>query len=141
MDQSIRIGQIPPGTQEALLQQALEPLVTVLRVSIAEKFHEAVVELDSAEVSSAVLSCFSLRGIDGRRELTQHGMASLVICLILLFFAERGLLPGVSRSQAFYLSVKRASYHPCHQEVPPTCRRAGGSGRSRRGGGTGLECE
>jgi hypothetical protein len=50
MDQSIRIGQLPSGTQEALLQQALEPLVTVLRVSITEKFHEAVVELDSADV-------------------------------------------------------------------------------------------
>lgn len=44
---------LPPATQEGLLQQTLEKLAPVKRVEVFEDKHEAVVEFQSAAVSTS----------------------------------------------------------------------------------------
>jgi hypothetical protein len=48
---SVRVRNLPDGTQEGLLQQALEKIAKVKRVEVFVDLKEAVVELDSAAVS------------------------------------------------------------------------------------------
>lgn len=43
---------LPAGTQEGLLQQALEKIVKVERVEVFEDKHEAVAELETPAVSA-----------------------------------------------------------------------------------------
>lgn len=48
---SVRVRNLPPDTQEALLQQAMEKITTVKRVVVLAAKNEAVVELENASVS------------------------------------------------------------------------------------------
>jgi hypothetical protein len=48
---SIRIRNLPPATQEGLLQQTLEKHVLVKRVEVIQDLNEAVVELENPAVS------------------------------------------------------------------------------------------
>lgn len=48
---TIRLYGLPEGTQEGLLQQALEKVVPVRRLEMFAKQHEAMVELTNAAVS------------------------------------------------------------------------------------------
>jgi hypothetical protein len=50
-NRSVRLRNLPAGTQEGLLQQALEKIAAVKRVEVFGDKHEAVVELDSPAVS------------------------------------------------------------------------------------------
>lgn len=52
LEKTVRVGALPKGTQEALLQQAFEKATSgvVSRVSVHEKTLEALVELASEEV-------------------------------------------------------------------------------------------
>lgn len=52
LDRCVRVGGLPAGLQEALLQQAFEKVAPVSRVSVIEKFNEAIVELESEDVRS-----------------------------------------------------------------------------------------
>lgn len=52
LDRCVRVGGLPAGLQEALLQQAFEKVSPVSRVSVIEKFNEAIVELESEDVRS-----------------------------------------------------------------------------------------
>ncbi|KAL7416070.1 hypothetical protein BDY24DRAFT_439291 [Mrakia frigida] len=54
-EQSIRVGNLPEGTQEALLQQAFEKITKVLRVSVTERSHEGLVELENPDAVGLVL--------------------------------------------------------------------------------------
>ncbi len=47
---SVRIRNLPAGTQEGLLQQALEKLAKVTRVEVFEERREAIAELESLAV-------------------------------------------------------------------------------------------
>lgn len=47
---SVRVRNLPVGTQEGLLQQALEKIAPVKRVQVFVEQQEAVVELESAAV-------------------------------------------------------------------------------------------
>ena len=48
----VRVSGLPEQTQEPLLQQALEKIIEkIVRVSITEESHEAVVELETPAVS------------------------------------------------------------------------------------------
>jgi len=47
----VRLYDLPPGTQEGLLQQELEKIVPVKRVEVFQSRHEAQVELASQSVS------------------------------------------------------------------------------------------
>ena len=53
---SIRITNLPPATQEGLLQQMLEKIVSVSRVEVFIDKQEAIVELKTPAVSLAVPS-------------------------------------------------------------------------------------
>lgn len=50
LEKTVRVGSLPKGTQEALLQQAFEKIAPVARVSVHERTNEALVELTSEEV-------------------------------------------------------------------------------------------
>jgi squamous cell carcinoma antigen recognized by T-cells 3 len=50
-NRSVRIRNLPPGTQEGLLQQVLEKYSSVKRVEVFMDQNEAVVELQSPAVS------------------------------------------------------------------------------------------
>ncbi|KZT27355.1 hypothetical protein NEOLEDRAFT_1060705 [Neolentinus lepideus HHB14362 ss-1] len=52
---SVRIRNLPPGTQEGLLQQALAKIAHVKRVEVFENLNEAAVELDSAAEAGRLL--------------------------------------------------------------------------------------
>lgn len=47
---SIRVKGVPDGTQEAILQQALEKIVPVIRVQLLAERNEAIVELTNMAV-------------------------------------------------------------------------------------------
>ena len=49
-NRSVRVRNLPAGTQEGLLQQALEKIAPVKRVQVFVDQQEAVVELESAAV-------------------------------------------------------------------------------------------
>ena len=51
---SIRISNLPPATQEGLLQQMLEKIVPVSRVEVFIDKQEAIVELKTPAVSPAI---------------------------------------------------------------------------------------
>ena len=53
---SIRITNLPPATQEGLLQQMLAKIVPVSRVEVFIDKQEAIVELKTPAVSPAVLT-------------------------------------------------------------------------------------
>jgi squamous cell carcinoma antigen recognized by T-cells 3 len=46
----LRIRDLPPGTQEGLLQQTLEKFALVKRVEIFSEKNEALIELENAAV-------------------------------------------------------------------------------------------
>lgn len=48
---TLRVKNLPPGTQEGLLQQALEKHSNVKRVEVFEDRNDAIVELTSVAVS------------------------------------------------------------------------------------------
>lgn len=48
---SVRVRNLPPATQEGLLQQTLEKHALVKRVEVFQNLNEAVVELESHAVS------------------------------------------------------------------------------------------
>jgi squamous cell carcinoma antigen recognized by T-cells 3 len=48
---SVRVRNLPPGSQEGLLQQVLEKYAVVKRVEIFTEKNEAVVELENPAVS------------------------------------------------------------------------------------------
>lgn len=50
LEKSVRVGGLPHGTQEAILQQAFAKVAPVSRVSITERSNEALIELESEEV-------------------------------------------------------------------------------------------
>ncbi|GLB38245.1 putative RNA recognition motif containing protein [Lyophyllum shimeji] len=52
---SVRIRNLPPGTQEGLLQQTLEKIAAVRRVEVFLDMQEAVVELDNAAEAGKLL--------------------------------------------------------------------------------------
>ena len=52
---SVRIKNLPVGTQEGVLQQIVEKLVSVKRLELFEDIHEAVVEFESPAVSTNLL--------------------------------------------------------------------------------------
>jgi hypothetical protein len=51
---SVRVRNLPAGTQEGLLQQAIEKIAKVKRVEVFVDLKEAVVELENAAVSFAL---------------------------------------------------------------------------------------
>lgn len=53
---SIRIRNLPPGTQEGLLQQTLEKIAAVKRVEVFADQQEADVELENAAVGLPLLA-------------------------------------------------------------------------------------
>src|SRR5579872_4408159 len=50
LTRSVRIKNLPPGTQEGLLQQVLEQLANVKRVEVFQEINEATVELENISV-------------------------------------------------------------------------------------------
>jgi len=50
LSRSVRIKNLPPGTQEGLLQQVLEQHAIVKRVEIFEEINVATVELENISV-------------------------------------------------------------------------------------------
>lgn len=50
LSRSVRIKNLPPGTQEGLLQQTLEQHASVKRVEIFEEINQATVELENVSV-------------------------------------------------------------------------------------------
>ena len=50
LSRSVRIRNLPPGTQEGLLQQALEQRARVKRVEVFQELNQATVELENASV-------------------------------------------------------------------------------------------
>lgn len=50
LSRSVRIKNLPPGTQEGLLQQVLEQYADLKRVEVYEEIHEATVELENISV-------------------------------------------------------------------------------------------
>lgn len=55
-NRSIRITNLPPATQEGLLQQMLEKIIPVSRVEVFIDKQEAIVELKTPAVSPTVPS-------------------------------------------------------------------------------------
>lgn len=53
---TVCIRNLPPATQEGLLQQALEKHALVRRVEVFQDLNEAAVELENAAVSSSLLA-------------------------------------------------------------------------------------
>ena len=49
---SLRIHNLPPGTQEGLLQQVLEKRAQISRVEVLVEKNEAVVEFQNVAVST-----------------------------------------------------------------------------------------
>lgn len=49
---TIRLHNLPEGTQEGLLQQALGKIVPVKRVELFARSHEAIAELENPSVSA-----------------------------------------------------------------------------------------
>ena len=47
----MRVRNLPVGTQEGLLQQAMEKIAKVKRVEVFADLNEAVIELENAAVS------------------------------------------------------------------------------------------
>jgi len=58
LSRSVRIKNLPHGTQEGILQQALEQHANVKRVEIFQELNQATVELENASVS--VTQCASM---------------------------------------------------------------------------------
>ena len=58
LSRSVRIKNLPPGTQEGLLQQALEQHAIVKRVEIFQELNQATVELENTSVRST--RCISM---------------------------------------------------------------------------------
>ncbi|KAK7469083.1 Splicing factor [Stygiomarasmius scandens] len=54
-NRSVRVKNLPPGTQEGLLQQAMEKLALVKRVEVFTDKNEAVVELENAAEAGKLL--------------------------------------------------------------------------------------
>lgn len=52
LSRSVRIRNLPPGTQEGLLQQTLEQHAIVKRVEVFEEINQATVELENTSVRS-----------------------------------------------------------------------------------------
>lgn len=52
-NRSVRVRNLPPGTQEGLLQQALEKHAKVKRVEVFADLAEAEVELENAAVGTS----------------------------------------------------------------------------------------
>ena len=50
LSRSVRIKNLPPGTQEGLLQQTLEQHSSVKRVEVYQEINQATVELENASV-------------------------------------------------------------------------------------------
>jgi hypothetical protein len=50
-ERTIRLHNLPEGTQEGLLQQALEKIVPIIRVEVFAKTNEAIAELPNQSVS------------------------------------------------------------------------------------------
>lgn len=50
LSRSVRIRNLPPGTQEGLLQQVLEQHANVKRVEVFEEINQATVELENVSV-------------------------------------------------------------------------------------------
>ena len=50
LSRSVRIKNLPPGTQEGLLQQVLEQYAVVKRAEVYEEIREATVELENISV-------------------------------------------------------------------------------------------
>ena len=69
---SLRVLNLPPGTQEGLLQQTLEKHAKVRRIEVFLSKNEAVVELASVSVSFIV--AFQKRA-DSRDNFTGSGKA------------------------------------------------------------------
>jgi len=53
LSRSVRVKNLPPGTQEGLLQQALEQHAVVKRVEVFEELNEATVELENISVRAS----------------------------------------------------------------------------------------
>lgn len=51
-NRSVRIKNLPQGTQEGLLQQVLEKRASIKRVEVFTETNEAIVELENAAVRS-----------------------------------------------------------------------------------------
>lgn len=54
-ERSVRVRNLPSGTQEGLLQQALEKHAQVKRVEVFQDLNEAEIELESAAVRREML--------------------------------------------------------------------------------------
>lgn len=54
---SVRVRNLPAGTQEALLQQALDKIALVKRVEVFVEQREAVVELENVAVCLPFSPC------------------------------------------------------------------------------------
>ena len=50
LSRSVRVKNLPPGTQEGLLQQTLEQHANVKRVEIFQELNQATVELENTSV-------------------------------------------------------------------------------------------
>lgn len=59
LSRSVRIKNLPPGTQEGLLQQTLEQHVSVKRVEVYGEIDEATVELENISVGPSQRSSMS----------------------------------------------------------------------------------
>jgi hypothetical protein len=59
LSRSVRIKNLPPGTQEGLLQQVLEQYANVKRVEVFEEINQATVELESISVGQITKQCFN----------------------------------------------------------------------------------
>lgn len=57
----MRIRNLPAGTQEGLLQQAMEKIANVKRVEVFVDLKEAVMELENAAVSQTSFHTHRLR--------------------------------------------------------------------------------
>lgn len=53
LGRSVRVRNLPPGSQEGLLQQALEQHASVKRVEVFEELNEATVELENISVRAS----------------------------------------------------------------------------------------
>ncbi|KAF5369542.1 hypothetical protein D9758_002590 [Tetrapyrgos nigripes] len=54
-NRSVRVKNLPPGTQEGLLQQAMEKLAAIKRVEIFADKNEAIIELENAAEAGKLL--------------------------------------------------------------------------------------
>lgn len=73
LSRSVRIKNLPPGTQEGLLQQALEQHAVVKRVEIFKEINVATVELESISVRAtrrSSMNCGLMRLLGSRKVVT-----------------------------------------------------------------------